>query len=109
VRGKPGTWDALSAADKAATLKDAHEWEVIFAGGELFPEIKPAEVARISAPVLMLSGGKSYPFLGQIDAALAALLPSAQHIAFPNATHQMWLEEPQACREAVFKLIDGHG
>jgi len=109
VKGKPGAWDAFSDAEKAATLKDAHEWEVIFAGGELFPELKPAEVAGITAPVLMLSGAKSYPFLGLIDQALAALLPGAQHIVFPNATHQMWLEEPQACREAVFKLIEGHG
>jgi pimeloyl-ACP methyl ester carboxylesterase len=108
VKGKPGTWDAFSDADKAATLKNAHEWEVIFAGGELFPELKPAEVARITAPVLMLSGAKSYPFLGLIDQALAALLPGAQHIVFPDATHQMWLEEPAACREAVFKLIDAH-
>ena len=108
VKGKPGTWDSFSDADKAATLKDAHEWEVIFAGGELFPELKPVEVARITTPVLMLSGAKSYPFLGLIDQALLALLPSAQHIVFPNATHQMWLEEPDACREAVFKLIDGH-
>jgi non-heme chloroperoxidase len=108
VKG-PGAWDGFSAADKAATLKNAHEWEVIFAGGELFPEIRPTEVARIAAPVLMLSGARSYPFLGLIDQALHALLPASQHIIFPNADHQMWLEEPQACREAVFKLIDGHG
>ena len=106
VKANPGAWDAFSEADKAATLKDAHEWEVIFAGGELFPEIRPDEVAAIKAPVLMLSGAKSYPFLGLIDQALVALLPGAQHVVLPNATHQMWLEEPQACREAVFRLID---
>jgi pimeloyl-ACP methyl ester carboxylesterase len=108
VKGQ-GTWDAFSAADKAATLKDAHEWEVIFAGGELFPEIKPAEVAAIKAPVLMLSGAKSYPFLGLIDEALYALIPQNKHIIFPDATHQMWLEHPTECREAVFALIDGKG
>jgi len=108
VKG-PGAWDGFSAADKAATMKDAHEWEVIFAGGELFPEIRPAEVARIAAPVLMLSGAKSYPFLGLIDQALYALLPANRRIIFPDATHQMWLEQPQGCREAVFALIDGHG
>jgi non-heme chloroperoxidase len=108
VKGKPGTWDAFSDADKAATLKDAREWEVIFAGGELFPEIRPDEVAQIKAPTLMLSGARSYAFLGLIDQALADLLPGAQHVVFPNATHQMWLEEPEACREAVFKLIDRH-
>jgi non-heme chloroperoxidase len=107
VKG-PGSWDGFSAADKAQALKDAHEWEVIFAGGELFPEIKPAEVAAIKAPLLMLSGAKSYPFLGLIDQALYALLPANKHIVFPDATHQMWLEQPDACRAAVFALIDGH-
>jgi pimeloyl-ACP methyl ester carboxylesterase len=106
VRG-PGTWAAFSDADKAATMKDAHEWDVIFAGGELFPEIRPAEVASIAAPTLILSGGKSYPFLGLIDQALVALLPRARHIVFPDATHQMWLQEPVRCRQAVFDLIEG--
>jgi non-heme chloroperoxidase len=108
VKG-PGAWDGFSEADKAATMKDAHEWEVIFAGGELFPEIRPAEAAHISAPVLMLSGAKSYPFLGLIDQALYALLPQSRRVVFPDATHQMWLEHPEACRAAVFELIDGHG
>jgi pimeloyl-ACP methyl ester carboxylesterase len=109
VTGKPGTWDGLPDGAKAATLKNAHEWEVMFAGGELFPELKPAEVAGITAPVLMLSGAKSYPFMGLIGQALAATLPGAQQVVFPDASHQMWLEEPVACREAVFKLIDTHG
>lgn len=108
VKGQ-GTWDGFSADAKAATMKDAHEWEVIFAGGELFPEITPAQVARISAPVLLLSGAKSYPFLRLIDQALYALLPQNQHIIFPNADHQMWLEEAEACRRATIALIDGHG
>lgn len=108
VKGQPGTWDGFSAADKAATLKNAHEWEVIFAGGELFPELKPRDVSRIAAPVLMLSGAKSYPFLALIDQALAALLPQAQHVVFPTASHQMWLEQPDACRKATFALIDAH-
>ena len=93
---------------KAVTLKNAHEWEVIFAGGELFPEITPAQVARISAPVLRLSGAKSPPFLGLIDQALYALLPQSQHIVFANADDQLWLEEAEACRRAVFGLIGGH-
>jgi non-heme chloroperoxidase len=108
VKGAPGTWDAFSDADKAATLKDAREFEVIFAGGELFPELSPDDVAAIKAPVLRLSGGKSYPFLGLIDQALGALLPGSQQIVFPDATHQMWLEQPDKCRDAVFKLVDTH-
>ena len=105
VKG-PGAWEAFSTDAKAVMLKNAHAWEVMFAGGELFPEITPAQVARISAPVLMLSGAKSSPFLGLIDQALYALLPRSQHIVFPNADDQLWLEEAEACRRAVFGLIE---
>jgi pimeloyl-ACP methyl ester carboxylesterase len=104
VFGKPGAWDAMSAQDHAATMKDAHEWDVMLTTGELFPTVTPDAVRSIKAPTLALSGGKSYPFLGLIDLALMSLLPNAKRIVFPNATHQMWLQEPQACRQAALEL-----
>jgi len=107
VRGRPGVWDSFSATDKAATLRDAREWDVMMTRGALFPDIAPAEVAAIRTPTLILSGGRSYPFLGLIDAELARLIPRASHLAFPDATHQMWLEHPAECRQAVFELIEG--
>ncbi|MDE2488381.1 MAG: alpha/beta hydrolase, partial [Alphaproteobacteria bacterium] len=86
------------------TMKDAHEWDVMLTSGVLFPQIRPEEVRRIAAPALLLSGAKSYPFLGLIDEALMALLPNAHRIVFPSATHQMWLQEPDACRKAALAL-----
>lgn len=104
VFGRPGAWDAMSAADHAETLKDAHEWDVMMTTGELFPTVTPAEVKAIKAPALLLSGARSYPFLGLIDEALMSLLPDAKRIVFPKATHQMWLQEPTACRDATLAL-----
>jgi pimeloyl-ACP methyl ester carboxylesterase len=100
----PQAWARLPAAAKAETLKDAGEWDVMLTTGELFPEVTPAEVRRIQAPVLLLSGGKSYPFLGVIDETLASLLPQARRILFPEATHQMWLQQPEACRQATLDV-----
>jgi pimeloyl-ACP methyl ester carboxylesterase len=106
VHADPGAWDKFTDAQKAETLKDAHEWDVMLPTGVLFPDFTTAQVAAIKTPTLILSGAKSYPFLGTIDAEIARLLPSAKHIVFPNATHQMWLEEPDLCRAAVVQLID---
>jgi pimeloyl-ACP methyl ester carboxylesterase len=104
VFGKAGAWDAMPAAAQMQTLYNADEWEVMLPEGELFPQIRPQEVRRIARPTLILSGARSYPFLGLIDQALVAYLPRQHRVVFPEAGHQMWLQEPVACREAVFEL-----
>jgi non-heme chloroperoxidase len=101
VFGRPGTWRSFSPASKAETLKDAGEWDVMMISGELFPELPPQQVRAIAAPVLLLSGEKSYPFLAVIDQALTQLLPDNRRIVIKNATHQMWLQEPRRCRDSV--------
>ncbi|HVN02561.1 MAG TPA: alpha/beta hydrolase [Caulobacteraceae bacterium] len=108
VRGDPGAWDKFTDQQKADTLKDAREWEVMLPTGTLFPEMRAADVAAIKLPTLMLSGAKSYPFLGVIDAELERLIPGVKRVTFPDATHQMWLEHPDLCRAAVTQLIDAH-
>jgi pimeloyl-ACP methyl ester carboxylesterase len=107
VLGDPRAWNRFSASARRETLRNAHEWEVMMTKGELFPPLTPDAVRAIRAPALLLSGGKSYPFLGLIDEALVDLLPNNHRIVFPNATHQMWLQEPQKCRDAVLALQAG--
>ena len=108
VHGDPGAWDKFTDQQKADTLRDAHEWDLMLTTGTLFPEIHVADIAAIQLPVLLLSGGKSYPFLGVIDDELERLIPGVKRITFPDATHQMWLERPVECRNAVFAHIDAH-
>jgi pimeloyl-ACP methyl ester carboxylesterase len=102
--GDPQAWEKMSAASRAEALKDAHEWDVMMTSGELFPEVSADAMRKIRTPTLLLSGAKSYPFFGVIDETLMSLLPNAQRIVLPTATHQMWLEEPQACRRAALEL-----
>jgi pimeloyl-ACP methyl ester carboxylesterase len=108
VRSDPDAWDRFTDQQKAETLRDAREWDLMLTSGTLFPEIHAADIAAIKLPVLMLSGGKSYPFLGVIDGELERLIPGVKRITFPDATHQMWLEHPVECRNAVFELIAAH-
>jgi pimeloyl-ACP methyl ester carboxylesterase len=95
----------MSEASRRETLRDAHEWEVMMTRGELFPELDPEAVRRISASALLLSGAKSYPFLRLIDAELMRLLPHARQIVYPEAGRQMWMQEPEACRRAVLEFL----
>jgi pimeloyl-ACP methyl ester carboxylesterase len=104
VSGHPEAWANLPAEAKEAMLRGAGEWDVMLTKGELFPELPPEAVQRIAAPTLLISGGKSYPFLGLIDEALLGLLPHAQRLLLPDAGHQMWLQQPDACRQAALAL-----
>ena len=72
--------------------------------GELFPDVSPRELRVLRAPILLMSGEKSYPFLGLIDEALMSLLPNASRLVLKGAGHQMWLQQPEACRAGALAL-----
>lgn len=109
VFADPNAWDKMSQSSRDETLKDAHEWDVIMTKGTLFPSISPRALRAITVPVLILSGAKSYPFLGVIGRELARLLPNSRTIVFPNDGHQMWLQDPEACRNDVMKFLSDQG
>jgi pimeloyl-ACP methyl ester carboxylesterase len=64
-------------------------------------DIETQTIRNITAPVLLLSGAKSYPFLGLITEELARLLPNHEIIVFSDAGHQMWYQAPDLCRKDV--------
>jgi pimeloyl-ACP methyl ester carboxylesterase len=101
VFNDPHAWAQMPQSARDETLRDAHEWDVMMTTGTLFPEIAPSTIRKITTPSLLLSGAKSYPFLGLITEELARLLPNREVILLPNAGHQMWYQAPDACRKAV--------
>jgi pimeloyl-ACP methyl ester carboxylesterase len=105
VFNDPHAWDKISQSGRDQTLRDAHEWDVIMTAGTLFPAITPQVVLRISSPVLILLGAKTYPFLELIGRDLGALLPKSKTIVFPDAGHQMWQQHPEECRNDVENFL----
>ncbi len=88
-------------AARGETLRDAHEWDVLVTAGTLFPDIAPATIRKITTPSLVLSGAKSYPFLGLITEELARLLPNREVIVLPDSGHQMRYQALDVCRKDV--------
>jgi pimeloyl-ACP methyl ester carboxylesterase len=109
VFNDPHAWEKMSQDSRRETLRDAREWDVMMTSGTLFPKIEPRSIRNVRTPVLLLSGGKSYPFLQLTDAELARLLPDNQHIVFPDSGHQMWFQHPQECRQAAEEFLRAHG
>jgi non-heme chloroperoxidase len=101
VFNDPHAWDKMPEPARQETLRDAHEWDVMMTTGVLFPAIEPLMIRRITAPVLLLSGAKSYPFLRLVTEELGRLIPNSESIVLPDAGHQMWYEAPAVCREGV--------
>ena len=64
VMRDPQAWDKMSKAAHEETLKNVQEWNVMMSTGDLFPSLDPKAVTNIHAPVLLLSGEKSYPSFG---------------------------------------------
>ena len=109
VLNDPHAWDKFSASSKTQTMRDAHEWDVMMTTGTLFPLIDPAAVKKIRVPVLIITGGKSYPFTRAIDSDLARLIPGSQSFVLPNDGHQMWYQHPVECRKTVEAFFRDHG
>lgn len=102
----PHAWERMSPEERADSMRNAHEWEVMMTQGTLFPEIDPLAVQSIKLPVLIISGGKTMPFLALIDRELAQWIPHSRNIVFEDSGHQMWLQHPVECRdqaEAFFR------
>jgi pimeloyl-ACP methyl ester carboxylesterase len=109
VFNDPHAWDKMTKAARDDALRDAHEWDVMMTTGTLFPVIAPRTIRKITAPALLLSGAKSYPFLKLITKKLGTLLPNSESIVLPDSGHQMWYQEPDLCRTDVEAFLTHHG
>lgn len=105
----PHAWENMPEPSRKETLHDAHEWDVMMTTGTLFPDLEPRAVRKTTAPVLLLSGAKSYPFLGMITRELVRLLPKNQSIVVSDAGHQMWYQYPDECRKFVEEFLAQNG
>lgn len=101
VFNDPQGWQKFTPEQRSDTLRDAHEWDVMMTRGTLFPTITPEQVRKIETPTLIISGGRSYPFLLLIDESLGRFLPHSRSVIFADANHQMWYQHPQECRKDV--------
>lgn len=105
VLDDPKAWEKMPDDAHQDMLDHAHEWDVMMTTGELFPVLEPQAVRKITVPTLLLSGEKSYRFLGLIDQELTRLLPHVRQIVLHGATHRMWFEQPEVCQNAVLGFL----
>ena len=101
------TFATLPPEARSVLLENAPEWRVLTMSKGAFPALPLSTIKRIKAPTLLLSGQRSLKLANLIDRRLEGLL-QAQRIILANATHDMWDEYPEACRNAVLAFFARH-
>ena len=93
------TWlgpPASQATRERVRLMQRRAFEVQLAAPEQYESAEVAvDLGAITAPALVVSGGKDLPDFRLIAARLAALLPGARPVELPWAGHLPTLERPQ--------------
>ena len=73
-----------------------------------FPAFSPADARRIPVPALVVTGERSASVLRLIAATLAELMPRAERIDIPDASHLMYETHPEAFNAALLDFLSRH-
>ena len=103
-----GVFDQAPEVQRKYWMANLREWQALTTSRDAFPPLSRDDVRRIKAPALMLSGGQTLNILKFIDSELQPLLSNAERVILPNASHEMWGEQPEASRRAVLAFLSRH-
>ena len=108
IEGKPARFDALPAATRDFVMENALEWQALTTSSDAYPMVEGVEVKAIKVPTLLMSGQNTMQMNKLIDAELEKLLPKVETVVIQGATHEMWAEQPDACRARVTAFFSKH-
>jgi non-heme chloroperoxidase len=106
--GGKGSYDALPPEVRSRLASDLPEWKALITSRDAFPNIDRNAAKGLTVPTLLITGEKTLPEMRMITDELSRLLPNAEVVRIPGATHDMWAEAPEACRNATLKFIGAH-
>ena len=103
-------WKRLPVTEQHEALRNSYEWEVMMTAGVLFPSIDIKELAKLKAPVLLVSGGRSYRFDMLTDGLLQHTIPNNSRVIFAGANDRpVSYTHLNDCPVPVENLLSEHG
>jgi pimeloyl-ACP methyl ester carboxylesterase len=108
IEGKPARFDDLSAETRSFMMANALEWQALTTSSDAFPMLDREAVKAVKAPVLLMSGENTMQLNKRIETELERLLPEAETVVIRGATHEMWAEQPDACRARAASFFARH-
>jgi pimeloyl-ACP methyl ester carboxylesterase len=102
----PGAVGSLPKDVVEDARSNAREWEVLTASSEPFPHLEPTEVESLRVRSLVMTGERTLPPHAIIDRELEKRLYGSRSVSIPGASHDMWKDNPDACRAALKDFLD---
>ena len=91
-----------------ARMQQARDNLGVFAAqlsGAAFPPVNSDDVRRIQAPTLLIGGDQSPLIMQLFMDRIHELLPHADRVTIPGASHDIQVDEPSAVTEAVLTFL----
>jgi pimeloyl-ACP methyl ester carboxylesterase len=103
----PGGYDRLSEPRKAQAHDNLSNVKAEILGSGLAP-LADREVRGVDAPALLVTGERSVRLFQCLTDRLAELLPDAERIEIPAASHVMHADNAPAYNQAVLSFLEEH-
>ncbi len=100
-----GVFEQVPEAQRKYWIANLREWQALTTSRDAFPALSRVDVKRIKAPALMLSGERTLTIHKFVDGELQPLLLNGDRVLISNASHDMWSEQPEACRQAALVFL----
>lgn len=100
-----GVFDQVPEAQRKYWMGNLREWQALTTSRDAFPALSREDVKRIKAPALMLSGERTLNIHKFVDGELQPLLLNGERVMISNASHDMWIELPEACGRAALAFL----
>jgi len=105
----PGAFDAFPPRLRRRVMENAGDWAAHTTSPDPFPALDRNAVRALRMPVLMLSGADTLPIHKLVDAELESLLTRVERVVVQGATHDVWGDAPDQCRDLTLEFLGRHG
>ena len=103
-----GSYDQVPAEFRQSLKDNIREWKALTTSRDAFPMLSRDSVRSLKLPILLITGEKTLAPLRMINDALNHLLPNAEQVTIPGATHDMWIQDPERCGQATANFLAKH-
>ena len=101
----PGAFDGFPPRLRRRVMENARDWAAHTTSPDPFPALDRDAVRALPTPVLMLSGADTLPIHRVVDAELESLLAGVERVIVQGATHDVWGDAPDQCRELTLAFL----
>jgi non-heme chloroperoxidase len=101
-------WEGVTPEWQTLFSDNAAEWHALAVSPHTFPKLEYDRVRELTIPTLLLSGGANQGFNRLVDGHLERLLPNVERVVIPDASHEMFLDDPAASAGAMLDFFRRH-